>query len=165
MKHVLLLCLVFVFFAGCGQSGQSDKLEIGGPAPDFAGVDLAGKPFALAGFAGKPVIIRFWSTECKFCRADTPAFNALYEKFHDKGLEIAYVNTLSNLQQVNEFVADLAIRFPVIMDENGDIARRYQIKLVPQTVVIDRKHTIVAAILGGVSEMEILDLLQEDLKQ
>jgi peroxiredoxin len=165
MKPFLIFCLVFVFFAGCGQSGQSDKLKIGGPAPDFAGVDLAGKPFALAGFAGQPVIIRFWSTECKFCRADTPAFNELYEKFHDKGLEIAYINTLSNLQQVNEFVAGLRISFPVIMDENGDIAQRYQIKLVPQTVVIDRNHTIVAAILGGVSEMEILDLLQEDLKQ
>ncbi len=164
MKGFLLLLSVLVTLTGCGQSQPSGKIEIGGPAPDFAGVDLQGNPFALADFAGKPVIIRFWSTECKFCRADTPVFNEVYAKFHDKGLQMAYVNTLSNLQQVNEFVADLAIMFPVIMDTNGDIARSYHVKLVPQTIIIDKTHTIAAAILGGVSEVEIMDLLQEDLK-
>ena len=164
MKKILLFCLLLVFLIGCGQEQKPKKIEIGGPAPDFAGVDLHGNPFALAAFAGKPIIIRFWSTECKFCRADTPVFNDIYAKFHDKGLEIAYINTLSNRQQVDEFVADLAITFPVLMDENGDMARSYQVKLVPQTIIIDRNSTIVAAILGGVSEKEILDVLQEDLK-
>jgi peroxiredoxin len=164
MKNFLFAFCFLVVITGCGQSRQAQKAEIGEPAPDFAAVDLQGNSFALADFTGKPVIIRFWSTECAFCRADTPVFNALYEKFHDKGLQIAYINTLSNLQQVQEFVADLAITFPVLMDENGDIARRYGVKLVPQTIIIDKKHTIAAAILGGVSEMEIMDLLQEDLK-
>lgn len=164
MKNFLFAFCILVVMAGCGQSRQAQKAEVGAPAPDFAAVDLQGNSFALADFAGKPVIIRFWSTECDFCRADTPVFNALYEKFHDKGLQIAYINTLSNLQQVQEFVADLAIPFPVLMDENGDIARRYGVKLVPQTIIIDKNHTIAAAILGGVSEMEIMDLLQEDLK-
>ncbi|MDA3785350.1 MAG: TlpA disulfide reductase family protein [Deltaproteobacteria bacterium] len=163
MKNFLFAFCFLVVITGCGQSRQAQKAEIGEPAPDFAAVDLQGNSFALADFTGKPVIIRFWSTECAFCRADTPVFNALYEKFHDKGLQIAYINTLSNLQQVQEFVADLAITFPVLMDENGDIARRYGVKLVPQTIIIDKKHTIAAAILGGVSEMEIMELLQEDL--
>ncbi len=162
MKKLTFFCLLLVFMAGCGQSQRTEKLKIGAPAPDFAGVDLAGNSFALADFAGKAVIIRFWSTECKFCRADTPVFNEMYAKFHDKGLEMAYINTMSNIQQVNEFVADLGIRFPVLMDKEGVIARSYQIKLVPQTIIIDKKHTIVAAILGGVSEKEIIDLLQED---
>lgn len=164
MKRLLGLVVILMVFTGCQQSQQAGNVKVGDPAPMFAGVDLQGRSFSLADFPGKPVIIRFWSTECKFCRADTPVFNKLFAKFHDKGLEIAYINTLSNLEQVNDFVADLAITFPVLMDKNGDIARLYQIKLVPQTVVIDRNHTIVAAILGGVSEQEILDLLQEDLK-
>ncbi len=164
MKKILLLCLILVFVTGCEQPQKPEKVALGGPAPDFAGVDLQGKPFALADFAGKPVIIRFWSTECKFCRADTPVFNEIYAKFHDKGLGIAYINTLSNRQQVEAFVADLAITFPVLMDKNGDIARAYQVRLVPQTIIIDRNSTIVAAILGGVSEQEILDVLQGDLQ-
>jgi peroxiredoxin len=164
MKKFFWLCVVLVVFSGCSQSPDLEEVKVGGPAPQFVAEDLNGNTFALQDFAGKPVIIRFWSTECKFCRADTPVFNKIYAKFHDKGLEIAYINTLSNLQQVTEFVADLAITFPVLMDPGGAIARSYQIKLVPQTIIIDKNHTIVAAILGGVSEMEIMDLLQEDLK-
>lgn len=164
MKRLLGLVVFLMVFTGCQQSQHAGNVKVGDPAPMFAGVDLQGRSFSLADFPGKPVIIRFWSTECKFCRADTPVFNKLFAKFHDKGLEIAYINTLSNLEQVNDFVADLAITFPVLMDKNGDIARLYQVKLVPQTIVIDSNHTIVAAILGGVSEQEILDLLQEDLK-
>lgn len=162
MKKLLIFCFTLVFLVACGESPQPQRLAIGGQAPDFTGVDLQGKPFALADFAGKPVIIRFWSTECKFCRADTPVFNNIYAKFHDKGLGMAYINTLSNRQQVEAFVADLGITFPVLMGENGAIARSYNIKLVPQTIVMNSKHTIVAAILGGVSEQEILDLLEED---
>ena len=164
MKKISLFSVLFLFLFGCGQSQQPPELQIGGPAPDFSGVDLSGKSFSLADFSGKPVIIRFWSTECKFCRADTPVFNDLYKKYHDKGLQIAYINTLSSLPQVKEFVADLAITFPVLMDKGGVIARSYQVKLVPQTIVIDKSHTIAAAILGGVSEKEIMDLLLEELK-
>ncbi len=164
MKIYSLLCFLIVCLVGCGDAQQSQEIQIGGPAPGFSGVDLAGNAFALADFSDKPVIIRFWSTECKFCRADTPVFNKLYEKYHDKGLQIAYINTLSSLPQVEEFVADLAIIFPVLMDEGGVIAKKYQVKLVPQTIVIDKHHTIAAAILGGVSEEEIMELLQEDLK-
>ncbi len=164
MKNFLFSCLLLVLLGACGQSPTPERLVVGAPAPDFAGVDLQGRPFALADFVGRPVIIRFWSTECKFCRADTPIFNDIYAKFHDKGLGVAYINTLSNRQQVEDFVRDLAIKFPVLMGEDGAIARSYQIKLVPQTIVIDSKHTIAAAILGGVSEQEILDLLLEDLK-
>lgn len=163
-SYTILLALVCLLFSGCGGDDPAAKLELGAPAPDFAGVDLTGQSFALADFAGQPVIIRFWSTECKFCRADTPVFNRLYATYHDKGLQIGYINTLSSRSQVEEFVNDLGVTFPVLMDKGGVIARRYQIKLVPQTIVLDKNHTIIAAILGGVSEEEIVDLLREDLQ-
>ncbi|PLX50196.1 MAG: cytochrome C biogenesis protein [Desulfobulbaceae bacterium] len=163
MKILLSLFAAVLLVTGCGQSGSPAKIEVGGAAPAFAGVDLDGQSFALADFVGKPVIIRFWSTECKYCRADTPVFNKLYADFHEQGLQIAYINTLSSRAQVEDFVEELAIGFPVLMDKDGAIAQSYQIKLVPQTIVIDKRHTIVAAILGGVSEQEIVDLLREDL--
>lgn len=165
MRNLFFLVVAALLVAGCGQSGAPAKIEVGGPAPAFAGVDLSGQAFVLADFVGKPVIIRFWSTECKYCRADTPVFNKLYADFHEQGLQIAYINTLSSRGQVEDFVEQLAITFPVLMDTDGTIARSYQIKLVPQTIVMDKSHTIVAAILGGVSEQEIVDLLKEDLSK
>jgi peroxiredoxin len=38
-----------------------DPLEIGTPAPDFSLPSLDGNTVSLADFAGRPVLITFWS--------------------------------------------------------------------------------------------------------
>jgi peroxiredoxin len=114
---------------------------------------------SLAGYQGQPVILRFWSTDCKFCRADTPIFNQYFEKYKEAGLRVVYVNRHSDEATVRQFVADLEIGFPVLIDKDGTISARYNIKVEPQTIIISPDHRILAAILGGVSEAELKSLL------
>lgn len=159
MKYLLVFFASLCFLLGCSSDEPLQRLKIGDKAPAFVGLDLQGEAFNLADFSGEPVIIRFWDTSCKYCKADTPVFNSLQDKYSDKGLHIAYINTLSNLEEVNQFVEDLGINFPVLMDDGGVIASAYSIRVVPQTIVIDRSHTIIGAISGGVSEEILLDLL------
>ena len=163
MKYLFILVLALVCITGCVDEEASLKLKIGDSAPVFSGVDLAGNPFRLGDFTGEPVILRFWDTNCKFCKVDTPVFNDLHEKFYDKGLHIAYINTLSNMVEVKRFINDLEIKFPVLMDDNSIIAHLYHVRVVPQTIVINRHHKIVAAISGGVSEDVLLETLAGDL--
>ncbi len=162
----LLLCCMFLVLTGCsGSDSGAKKLKIGDQAPDFKGTDLNGQPVSLAGYQGKPVILRFWSTDCKFCRADTPIFNQYFEKYKEAGLRVVYVNRNSEEATVRQFVADLEIGFPVLIDKDGTISKRYNIKVEPQTIVLSPDHRILAAILGGVSEQELKNMLGEHLNK
>ncbi|HIJ89922.1 MAG: redoxin domain-containing protein [Desulfobulbaceae bacterium] len=157
---VFLFCSVLFLLSAClGGNSAAKKLKIGDQAPDFSGTDLAGHPVSLSGYQGQPVILRFWSTDCKFCRADTPIFNQYFEKYKEAGLRVVYVNRHSDETAVRRFVADLEIGFPVLIDKDGTISTRYNIKVEPQTIVISPDHKIIAAILGGVSEAELKSLL------
>jgi peroxiredoxin len=158
----LLLCSVLLALVACsGDKQTAKKLKIGDPAPDFSGTDLNGQPVSLASYQGQPVILRFWSTDCKFCRADTPIFNQYFDKYKEAGLRVIYVNQHSDEATVRRFVADLEIGFPVLIDKDGAISTRYNIKVEPQTIIIGPDHRILAAILGGVSEQELKSLLGE----
>ena len=157
---VFFLCSLSLLLAACSGSDQTAKrLKIGDPAPDFSGTDLNGQPVSLAAYKGKPVILRFWSTECKFCRADTPIFNRYFDKYKNAGLRVVYVNRHSDEATVRKFVADLEIGFPVLVDSDGTIAASYNIKVEPQTIFISPDHKLVTAILGGVSEEELNNLV------
>lgn len=72
---------------------------------------------------------------------------------------MVYVNQHSDEATVRKFVADLEIGFPVLVDKDGAISNRYNIKVEPQTIIISPDHRILAAILGGVSEAELKNLL------
>lgn len=157
---IFLLCSVLFVLAACSGGDQAaKKLKLGDSAPDFSGTDLNGQPLSLAAYQGHPVILRFWSTDCKFCRADTPIFNQYFENYKEAGLRVVYVNRHSDEATVRKFVADLEIGFPVLIDKDGTISDRYNIKVEPQTIIISPDHKIIAAILGGVSEAELKNLL------
>ena len=73
---------------------------------------------------------------------------------------VFYINsTDSKPSEVQAFVEALDIRFPVIIDQDGAISASYHVRIVPQTIVLNPEHRIVTAILGGVSEAELQELL------
>jgi peroxiredoxin len=161
---LLLACLLLALVAACvqGEQGQG-KLKIGDAAPDFTAVDLAGQPVSLAGYRGHPLILRFWSTECRYCRADTPIFNAYFNKYREAGLRVVYINRDADEETVRRFVADLFIPFPVVRDQGGRISASYDVRIEPQTIFISPEQEIIGAVLGGVSEAEMRGLLGEYL--
>ncbi|MFH7326130.1 peroxiredoxin family protein [Desulfurivibrio sp. C05AmB] len=148
----LLLLLV-------GACGQERKLQLGDPAPDFSAVDQHGNRISMAELAGRPVVLRFWSVDCKYCRADTPVFNDYYRRYQDQGLMIIYVSRNEDQAMVQRFIADLEIEFPVIIDRDGLIAEKYRVKLDPQAIFIDPQNRLTAAVLGGVGEAELERLI------
>ncbi len=160
-----LLTISLVMLSSCGNKADSlKKLKIGDIAPDFMALDLAGQQVSMSSLRGNPIVLRFWSVDCKYCRADTPFFNVYYKRYKDQGLKVFYVNILSEENEVQKFIKDLDIQFPVLLDKDGRIAALYQIKLVPQTIIINPDHEIVAAQLGGVGEEELRLFLEPYLE-
>lgn len=149
-----------------GCTGEEKTLQIGDRAPDFTVVDLQGQQHSLQNWKGYPVILRFWETDCKYCRVDTPIFNQYYSRFKDRGLKIIYVSTGNeSADAVEAFARELAIDFPVVVDSNGQLASLYRVKVAPQTIFIAPDQSLIAAVLGGVGEAEFSELLGQYLQQ
>jgi len=153
-----------LLFNGCSGDNKN-AIRTGDPVPSFSGIDLQGKSFSLESHQGKPVIMRFFLINCPYCKADTPFFNKFYDKYHEKGLEIVYINNNGTAPaEVQQFTDELKIRFPVIYDPKGELAQKYNIKVQPLTLVLSPEHKLLAALLGGVSEAELNELLGQYLK-
>lgn len=161
---LMAACCSLLLLYSC--SGQGSKaIRVGDTIASFSGTDLKGNMFSLATHKGKPVIVRFFLMDCPYCKADTPIFNAFYEKYRQQGLEIVYINNNGkNAGEVKAFAEELAINFPVIYDPQGKIAKQYNVKVQPLTLVLSPEHKLLAALLGGVSEAELQELLGQHFR-
>ena len=131
-----------------GQGDNKKAIRTGDTLPPFSATDLDGKAFSLASHKGSPVIVRFFLLNCPYCKADTPIFNKFYEKYRKKGLEIVYINNNgTNPEEVQKFADDLKIQFPVIFDQEGKIAKQYNIRAQPLALVLSPEHKLLAALL------------------
>lgn len=159
---VVLLCLVF---GGCGQEEKPRGLRLGDRAPDFAVKDINDQVIVLSNLQGSPVILRFFETNCKFCKADTPAFKEFSSKHRDKGLQVIYVGSFYEKREtLQSFVEELQINFPVAMDAAAKLADLYDIRVYPQTIFISPDQKILAALLGGVGQAELQEILGKYLE-
>ncbi len=162
MMISLLLCLACLL-TGCGADAPK-AIRMGDQAPSFKVTDLQNQVVSLESHAGKPVVLRFFQPDCKYCRADTAVFNEYYRTYKEKGLGLIYINTAPKPGEIQEFVNDLGIIFPVVLDPDRKIADQYRVQVVPQTILLDPTHRVIGAILGGVSKEELDNLLLPFLK-
>jgi len=161
----MFLLLLFPTLFGCIQEKENKPLQLGDTAPDFAVKDLTGKVTVLSNVHGSPMILRFFETNCRFCRADTPAFSKFYSEHKDAGLQVLYIGSFyENAENLQAFADELGIAFPIAMDKNAGLADLYDIRAYPQTVFISPDQKILAAILGGVGEAELQEILGKYLE-
>lgn len=117
-------------------------LEVGQVAPDFLLPDASGRWFRLSDFRGeKAVLINFWATWCPPCREEMPQFEQLYRS---RGHELAIlaVNLRESAEDVESFFEELDLTFPALLDADGRVSRRYNIRPMPTSYVVDKQGVI-----------------------
>lgn len=155
-----VLVSVFTLLGAACSGDPPGRLKIGDRAPAFTIVDLEGQAITSKNWQGSPVILRFWDTECKYCRADSPIINSYFDTYRQQGLKVLYVATANEtVERVRAYIEELDIGFPVALDKDGSMTRDYQVSMVPQTVFISPDQKIITAVLGGVGEAELEELL------
>lgn len=160
-----ILMIMVLSATACSPDGV-ERLKIGDRAPDYSITDLQGEQITSTGWQNFPVILRFWDTECKYCRADTPIVNRYFDKYARQGLKVLYIATANeNRERVESFIEDLEIVFPVALDSDGKMAEDYEVKMVPQTIFISPDQKIITAVLGGIGEAELQELVGEYLRE
>lgn len=126
--------------------------EIGMLAPDFTMKTPDGKLVSLYGVKAKAKIIDFWASWCGPCRAENPNVRRLYEKYHDKGLEIIGVSLDSKKEPWVNAIQKDGLEWLQVSDLKGwknAAAKMYGVKGIPHLLVLDSENRIVGEKLYG----------------
>ncbi|MCC3374799.1 TlpA disulfide reductase family protein [Cohnella sp. REN36] len=136
--------------AAAPAAARKEAPEIDALAPGFKMTGMDGKIYTLGQFRGKPVILNFWASWCGPCQDEAPSLKQLHER-HKGDLQILAVNLTAadNESDARRFVKDHGFAFPVLLDEDGKISRRYRIRPIPTTFFIDGQGVIVDGVLGA----------------
>ncbi len=131
------------------------KLAPGNPAPEITLNDPSGNSRSLSDLKGKVVLIDFWASWCRPCRAENPNVVRLYNKYKNKGFDIFSV---SLDQQADKWIAAIEQDGLVwenhvsdLLGWNTSVTSLYGFSGIPYTVLIDKQGNIIASKLRGPS--------------
>ena len=143
---------------------QLRNLEVGGIAPDFKAATLNGDTVTLYGTQARVKLVDFWASWCGPCRHENPNVRKIYEKYHKAGLEIIGVSLDTKKQEWAHAIREDKLTWINVSDltQNSPIARRYNVKAIPCTYLLDADNRIVAKNLRGKDlQKKIAEMLGE----
>jgi thiol-disulfide isomerase/thioredoxin/predicted negative regulator of RcsB-dependent stress response len=112
------------------------KAKVSKPAPDFNLSSIDGNKTKLSGLKGKVVLLNFWDTSCKPCRAEYPHLQKIQDEFNNKGLSVLMINLDDDTTGVKPFAEKYGFTARVLLKDDN-IQRAYGIGPIPHTVIID----------------------------
>ncbi len=92
----------------------------------------------LSAFKGKVVYLDFWASWCVPCRLSFPWMNQMQQIYASKGVVVVAVDVDRDRAQADEFLGQVPHAFRIVYDPSGKIARQYDFKDMPTSVLIGR---------------------------
>jgi len=134
-------------------------------APDFSGMDVAGRVVQLSGLRGKTVVLLFWDAKSPETDKMIGLTNQMTLKYADKPVAIVGV-TPEALGRIRELQADGSIRWNNIIDPEDKLAKEYRVAFRPAVLIIGPEGKIeYTGLPGSFAELTVDALLAGDAPQ
>jgi thiol-disulfide isomerase/thioredoxin len=123
-------------------SATSELIEVprrtDGQKPSFSLDDLAGVQHDLSNVPGRLVLVHFFATWCEPCREELPALQRLSERSEVSALAVFAISVGEPDERVRRFFGANPLKFPVVLDRDREVAKKWRIQTLPTTYVLDR---------------------------
>ena len=146
--------------------GQRKKLglEIGARAPEIALSDVNGKIIKLSSLKGNVVLIDFWASWCRPCRAENPNVVKLYNKYKNKNFTIYSISLDQDRKKWIDAINQDQLSWPNHVSEltgwKSTPGIQYGVSSIPKTFLIDKDGIIIGYDLrGSTLEKKLSELL------
>jgi thiol-disulfide isomerase/thioredoxin len=143
---------------------EMSRLSLGSEAPEISLNTPDGKNIKLSSLKGKVVLIDFWASWCRPCRAENPNVVRMYNTYKDKGFEIYSVSLDKDKEPWVKAISDDHLVWPSHVSDLGywqsSVVKQYNISGIPFTCLLDKDGKIVAKGLRGEElELKVKELL------
>jgi len=136
------------------------RLAIGKTAPDFSLPNPAGKLISVSTFKGSWVLLDFWASWCKPCRAENPFLSEVNRRYKDKGFKMFSVSLDADREAWMKAMVQDQMDWAHASDLKGwksSVVALYGINSIPASYLIDPEGKIVAKNLRGRALLQKLE--------
>ena len=159
---VLIALVVAIIFwpveAKAGNSfaptAQSDieattLIHAGDVAPDFTVEMLDGSKITLSELRGKVVLVSFWATWCPPCREELSHMQKdVIDRFAGEEVVVLPISRGEKRETVEAFINKMGYTFPIGLDGDQSIYKKYASNYIPRSVVVDKNGKVVYVAVG-----------------
>lgn len=133
-------------------------------APEFALSSTIGEEVKLSDHRGRPVVLNFWASWCPPCRAEIPHFQEANVKYNGRAV-ILGVDQGEPLTVVADFGSAFGVSYPLLLDGDNTVNRKYNIVALPTTVFVDANGVVREVYTGIVNRAVLEDRIERLLEE
>ncbi len=83
-----------------------------------------------------------------------------YRRYPERGFRIVGINIYQSREEAEEFVRDVGITFPMLLDRTGTTVDEYTIYFIPVSCIVAPSGTVLDVYAGNPTEDEIQEVVE-----
>lgn len=152
---IVLLAGSMLLVSNCSAEVAGNKLvEKSAVNSELKSAESSGKDIVkkfeekLKVYRGQVVYIDFWASWCIPCRQSFPWMNNMQKKYQTQGFKVVTINLDTDKENALEFLQSYPAQFDVVYDPKGKLAKKFKLKGMPNSYMVNRAGKIVSAHVG-----------------